>query len=209
MTQQGLTLIDRLAGIPPGGPIDIALRKRAEVRRAVEDDYRRLLHPIRPQSLSLTERRAVAAFVAVLLDEDQTRAHFLGLLRMLAPEPIPLAALIEAEAEGASNIGPYGTFPPRPHSADDLDGPVYRVSPALRAALGERLAVALEHAHRMALYPQDLTLEDQSRLAMAGLHAECVAILDQIVDLVGIQARIVAGLRGYLAMHHPCAIAAE
>ncbi|MFT4149028.1 MAG: CMD domain protein [Paracoccaceae bacterium] len=209
MIRHDLTLIDRLAGIPQGGALDTTLRHRADMRRVIEDEYRRLLHPSDPGVASLIERRAVAAFAAALLDEDQTRDHFLGLLRATNPERIPLAALIEVEAEGSPTPGPYGSLPGHVPTVDDLDGAAYQVAPAMRSELGNRLAGALEHAHRRMFYPQDARPENQAVLRTAGWCPEGVALLDQIVDLVGIYARIVAGLRGYLALRQDFAIAAE
>jgi hypothetical protein len=57
MTHHDTTLVERLAGIIPGSPIDRAWRARAEARRFAEDAYRRLLHPQDPGPISLVERR--------------------------------------------------------------------------------------------------------------------------------------------------------
>ena len=74
MTHHDTTLVERLAGVVPGSPVDRAWRDRAEARRFAEDTYRRLLHPLDPGPVSLLERRAVAAFVGVSLSEPPAPA---------------------------------------------------------------------------------------------------------------------------------------
>lgn len=207
MTRHDLTLLDRLADVPQGGPLDRALRRRAEARQGAEDSYRLLLHPADPGPVTLAERRAIAAFTAVLLDEDRISAHFIELLRATYDDKNLTDQLI-SEAENAAHPGPYGRFEPGPLSIEDLDGPTYRAPDALRAAWGDRLAAALEHAHLVALHPRDAEAQDLDRLRAAGWEDAGIVVLTQIVGLVGFQARIVAGLRAYLALRPPHASAA-
>lgn len=165
--------------------------------------YRRLLAPEEQGPVSLLERRAVAAFVAVLQGEPQTHAHFVALLRGTDPALAPLALLIQSEAEGSAHPGPYGVFPEGPLTAESLDGPVYRVDGTTRRQLGARLAAALEHAHLLALHPRDAKPEELEALLAVGWTREGIVILSQIVGLVVFQARVVAGLRAYLAVRQP------
>ena len=209
MTHHDLTLIERLAGIAPGSPVDRAFRARPEARAEAERAYRLLLAPEDTGPVSLLERRAVAAFVAVLQAEPQTHAHFLELLRGTDPTLGPLALLIQSEAEGSAHPGPYGAFPEGPLTAESLDGPVYRVDATARRHLGDRLAAALEHAHLLALHPRDAGPEALEALLAAGWTRDGIVILSQIVGLVAFQARAVAGLRAYVAARQPHLQAAE
>jgi CMD domain protein len=203
MTYHDTTLVERLAGIVPGSPIDTAWRARAEARRFAEDAYGRLLHPRDPGPISLLERRAVAAFVAVLNGEEQTRAHLLDLLRETDPTLAPLARLIEREAEDSSFPGPYGSFPPGPLSAEDLDGPVYVTACPVRHELGLRLSAALEYAHLVTLHPRDASPESMGALAKAGWTNGGIALLVDIIGFVNFQSRVVAGLRSCIAARAP------
>ncbi len=205
MAQHDRTLIETLAGVQSGSPIDRALQARSTLLHEIELGYRAALEPPLPGSFTLAERRIVAAFVAVLQDEAQTRAHFLGLIRGLgAGDGLgDLAVLIETEAEGAAWPGPYGSFPPGPLSVEDLDGPAYLASPALAARLGQRLAAALEHAHLLVLHPRDAGLAALDRLTAAGWSDAEIHALTELVGFVEVTIRAVAGLRAYSYSRQP------
>lgn len=203
MTQHDPTLVEHLAGIAPGSAIGHAFRARDEARRLAEEGYRRLLCPQDPGPVSILERRALAAFVAVLNGEPQTRAHFLNLLRDTDPTLAPLARLIEREAEDSAHPGPYGRFPAGPLSAEDLDGPVYAVADPLRDQFGPRLAAALEHAHLITLHPRDATPAALQALARAGWTNGGIALVAELISFVNFQIRLVAGLRAYAAARQP------
>lgn len=205
MTHHDVTLVERLAGIVPGSPIDRAFRARGEARRLAEDSYRRLLLPQEAGPASLTERRAVAAFTGVLHGEEQTRDHLLALLRETGPAAWPLARLIEREAGNSARPGPYGRFPEGPLTAEDLDGPPYAVAAPQRQELGPRLAAALEYAHLLAFRPQGTAPETLAALAHAGWSRGGIALLAEIVGLVGFQSRVIAGLRSCISADLPAA----
>ena len=209
MTHHDLTLIERLAGVAPGSPVGRAFRARPEARAQSERSYQLLLFPEVAGPVSLLERRAVAAFVAALQDEPETRAHFLALLRQTDAAPAPLARLIAHEADGSAHPGPYGAFPEGPLSAESLDGPVYVVDDATRLELGERLSAALEHAHLLALHPRDAGPEALEALLRAGWTRDGIVVLTQVIGLVSFQVRVVAGLRSYLAARQASLLAAE
>jgi CMD domain protein len=203
MTFHDSTLVERLAGVTPGSAIARAYRARSEARRFAEESYRRLLQPQDPGPVSLLERRAIAAFVAVLNGEPQTGDHFLRLLRDTDPTLGQLARLIEREAEDSAHPGPYGRFPEGPLAAEDLDGPVYCVSKEVAGQFGPRLTAALEHAHLVTLHPGDATAEALQALATAGWTNGGIGIVLDIIGLVNFQARVVAGLRAYAFAQHP------
>lgn len=200
MTLHDTTLVERLSGLLPDSAVARAYRARAEARAMAEADYRRLLWPDDPGTVTRTERRAIAGFVAALIGEPQTRAHFLSLLADTDPT---LARIIAREADDSAHPGPYGRFPGGSLSVEDLDGPVYAVDADLRHVLGPRLSVALEHAHLVTLHPRDATPHALERLAHAGWSDGDIAVLLEIVGLVNFQARVVAGLRAYLAARQP------
>lgn len=196
MTHHDLILIERLSGLEHEATLARAFRARPEARRNAELSYHLLLHPEDPGPVTLAERRAVAGFVALLHGEEATQAHFLDLLRQTAPD---LAPHVLTEATTAARPGPYGRFPPGPLSAEDLDGPVYRTGATARAALGERLSAALEHAHLLTLHPRDATSEALDALLKAGWSTSGVVVLSQLVSFLSFQIRVVAGLRSYVA----------
>ena len=149
------------------------------------------------------ERRAIAAFAALLTGEPETAAHLLALLVETDATLAPLARLIEHEAEDSAHPGPYGSFPPGPLSAEDLDGPVYAVPAATRREIGLRLAAALEYAHLATLHPRDATPEALTALTDAGWTNGGIAILLDIIGFVSFQACVVAGLRAYVSARQP------
>lgn len=199
MTAHDTTLVERLAGIAPESTLGRAYRARPEARTLAEDGYRTLLHPTDPGAVSVLERRAIAAFVAVLNGEAQTRAHFLGLLRDTDPTLALLVRQIEAEAEDAAHPGPYGSFPAGLSPAEDREGPIYQVDDALRDIFGPRLSAAFEHAHLITLHPRDARPRALEALADAGWTNSGIAVLLDLIGFVNFQSRIVAGLRGYAA----------
>lgn len=195
MTLYDPTLVDRLTGLCGADTSERFRRLRDGALREIEHRYRQLLHPEVADGVSLIERRAVAAFVAVLHDEDGTRDHFLGLLRATRPDGIPLAALIEAEADLAVSDSPYGVLPDLAPPGDGIAG--HRIAPVEAQAFGPRLTAALEWAHGAALHPGAVS---DATLVAAGWSGAEATLLARIVELVGFQARVVAGLRGWLAI---------
>ncbi|MEO6300919.1 MAG: CMD domain protein [Paracoccaceae bacterium] len=140
------TLIDRLAGIDLGSPLETVFAARTEARAQVELCYQLLLHPAEPGPVSLLERHAVAAFVAAMHDQAETRDHYRALLQRTDADEGHTANIVLWEAENTRAAGPYGHFPKGPLSVEDRDGPAYRVSKERGEELGVRLAAALEQA---------------------------------------------------------------
>lgn len=192
------TLIDRLAGIAPGSELDSHLAARAEARAQAERSYQLLLHPADPGPVSLAERHAIAAFVAELHDQPQSRAHYSALLGQS-----PLATAVLHAARTARTRGPYGHFPPGPLSVEDLDGPLFQASSAEQALLGPRLSRALEQAHLLILHPRDATPADLQRLLEAGWSTAGIVVLSQLVAFLSFQIRVIAGLRAVAAAALP------
>lgn len=205
MTQHDRTLIDDLAEIAPGSPVDTALRARADARLNAEESYRILLHPAQPGPVSLADRRILAVFVAALHAEPRSQAHFRALLAATPGVAGQIADLVESDAGQSSRPGPYGRFPEGPLSVEDLDGPVYAASPQLRHAIGERAAAALEHAHLLVLHPRDASQDALEKLLRAGWSTEAVVVISQLVAFLTFQIRVVAGLRAVILSRQPLA----
>lgn len=203
MTHHDTTLIEKLAGVIEGSPIDRAFRARDEARRNAELSYKLLLHPQDPGPVSLIERRSVALFVATLHTEPQTLGYFTTLLRETDGVAAGLVSLIQRDAEQSSRPGPYGRFPEGPLSVEDLDGPVYEASGPLREAAGTKLTAALEHAHLLVLHPRDASPAHLEALVLAGWSTAGIVVLSQLVAFLSFQIRVVAGLRTAVLTRQP------
>lgn len=194
------SLLDRLIDAPLGSPINRALQARPSTWLGLEQGYQRLLTPAQPGPFSVPERQVVAAFVAVLIDEPQSRQHFHTLL---AQTDGALAQIIRQEAEGAALPGPYGRFPAGPLSAEDMDGPIYSSTPSVAETIGPRLSAALDYAHLLTLHPRDITASSSASLSAAGWASAEIIELTQLISFLGYLIRVVAGLRAYLSQRQP------
>lgn len=192
-------VIDTLVGIAPGSALDAIRARRSEARKHAQASYVGLLAPDDPGGVSLTERFAIAAFVAGLHGEPRTNAFYgEGLTSSGASEAV--RAAIATQIAAAKAAGPYGRYPKGPLSAEDQVGPVYRVAADARAALGARLAAALEHTHMLVLHPRDAAAASLQAMLDAGWSTTDVVVISQLVSFLSFQIRVVAGLR-VLASH--------
>jgi CMD domain protein len=192
-------VIDTLAGIMPGTALDAIRARRGEARKHAQASYVGLLVPEDPGGVSLQERFAIAAFVAGLHGEGQTNAFYAAGLKSSGASDA-LRAVITTQVEAAKAVGPYGRYPKGPLSAEDQAGPVYRVAGDARAALGARLAAALEHTHMLVLHPRDAAAPSLQAMLDAGWSTTDVVVISQLVSFLSYQIRVVAGLRT-LASH--------
>ncbi|WP_018633686.1 CMD domain protein [Neomegalonema perideroedes] len=187
-------LIDQWAGIAPGSKLDLLRAKRPQARASAQESYRLLLHPDQPGEFSLEDRHAVAAFVAGLHEEPETRAHY----EALPGAGARLEAIRAAVAAGAAQ-GPYGAYPEGPLSAENLDGPEFAVPAEVAAALGAKLSRGLEHAHLLTFHPRDADPAALQRLLDAGWTPDSIVGLSQLVSFLAFQIRAVIGLRALAA----------
>lgn len=185
-------LIDTLAGIAPGSPLD-ALRARRPVARAdAQATYDGLVAA--PSDLvraSAVERAAIGYWVAALSGAAVLAEHYAGLLAGL--DEAVLAALAGA-VPAATASGPYGAYPPGPLSAEDEDGPHWSAPDELRAAVGDRLAAALAHAHLLTYRPRDAGPGALQHLLDSGWSTDGIVTVSQLVAFTHFQLRVVAGL---------------
>ena len=181
--------IDRLAGITPGSALDIARARRPLARTQAQASHNALFHPADVGEVSLPERSAVAAFVAALHGMEDAAAGHRAFL------PPALAGTVHAVAAAAAGQGPYGSYAAGPLTPEDRPGPAYQLPEPHRAALGPRLATALEHAHMLVLHPRDAAPDHLQALLDAGWTTAGIVTLSQLVAFLSYQLRAAAGLR--------------
>ncbi|MBV9861077.1 MAG: CMD domain protein [Alphaproteobacteria bacterium] len=187
-------VLDTLAGIAPGSPLDLLRRRKPVTRENAQASFLALFAPADPGGVSVLERAAVAAFVAGIHDDPAAR-DFYGAMLSAAGAPAPLGAAIVREVAGAAGSGPYGSFPAGPLSREDAPGRLFSVAPGSRAILGDRIAAALDHAHMLVFHPRDATPAALRKLEAAGWSATDIVTLSQLVSFLCFQLRAACGLR--------------
>ncbi len=187
-----LDIIDDLVGIAPGSHLDTIRDLRLEARSNAQQSYLALFEPDGTSSLSRLERFAVASFVAGLHRQARADTHYGREFAALA-NPATVDAVKTATAAGLTT-GPYGTYPPGPMTPEDQPGLHLRLDDETRAALGPRLAAALEHAHFLVFRPRDASPDKLQTLLDAGFDTTEVVTLSQLVAFLTFQLRVVAGL---------------
>ncbi len=194
MSTETTDIIDLLAGVEVGSPLDAIRGRRAQARENAQKSYLTLFEPADFADVSALERHAVAAFVAGIHGEPNVAGFYLAKLAGIAPGP-ELVAALKAEIERGKTSGPYGAFPAGPLSAEDKPGLIYRVAQDHQRALGTKLAAALAHAHMLVFHPRDAAPTHMKALIDAGWTATGVVTLSQLVAFLSFQVRNVAGLR--------------
>lgn len=189
-------VIDLLAGIQPGDPLDIVRRHRPQARTHAQESYRALFVPMAPVpgTLALADRLAVAAFVAGLHQQPDAAAFYAAAL-VAQDAGAGLAQAISAEVSRGATQGPYGHYPAGPLSSENTDGIGYSVAEARRTVLGARLSAGLTHAHLLTFHPRDASPEALQALLDAGWAVTDIVILSQLVAFLSFQIRVVVGLR--------------
>ncbi|WP_327087153.1 CMD domain protein [Nonomuraea sp. NBC_01738] len=183
-------VIDHLAGIHPGSPLDLLRERRPDAREHAQRSYEALFAPDSEQDVTLVERDALATFVAGLHQDRAVTGHYADRLAELAPD---LLKNIEKEIDAGRTAGPYGVYDEPALAAESLVGPAFRTGG--RAALGERLAAGLDHAHLLIFRPREATAAHLGRLLDAGWTTTGAVTLSQLVAFLTFQIRVVAGLR--------------
>lgn len=187
-------IIDALAAVTPGSPLDSARARRPEARAHAQGSFEALFVPVSTTEVSLAERAAVALFVARLHDNAAATQFYGALLRATGGGP-GLEPLIVAEAQAAAGEGPYGAFH-ADNASESVAGPAYTVDSVEAAyALGDRLAAALEHAHLLVLHPRDASRELLGKLLEAGWSTTGIVTLSQLIAFLTFQLRVAEGLR--------------
>ncbi|HZR73317.1 CMD domain protein [Bradyrhizobium sp.] len=196
-------IIDLLAGIEAGSPLDGIRGKRVQARENAQVSYLTLFEPADFGDVSALERYAVAAFVAGVHGEPHVTAFYFNKLGDIArPE---FVAALKTEIGRGKTTGPYGAFPAGPLSVENKPGLIYRVAPDHQRILGTKLAAALEHAHLLVFRPRDAAPADMQALLDASWTATGIVTLSQLVAFLSFQVRSVSGLRTLAASieHQP------
>lgn len=190
-------VIDLLAGIAPGSPVDTIRRARPDARDNSQASFLALLEPAAPGTFSLAERYAVSTFVALLHtdgEHDPAAAFYEELLRDAVTDDEAAAVLDAARTTRAP--GPYGTYREPGLAADSVPGPTIHLDDD---RLAPRLRAALDHAHLLVLHPRDARPEVLRRLADAGWDPDGIVSLSQLVAFLTYQLRQIHGLRRLVA----------
>lgn len=197
MSEHVPDIIDQLAAISPGSPLDAIRARRQVARDHAQKSYLALFEPGSFGSFPAVERLAVAAFVAGLHTEPATQDFYRS--KLAAAAPAAVAAAITAEIARGRTQGPYGDYPAGPLSGENRAGLIYRVSDEGRRALGARLTAALEHVHLLVFRPRDSAPTALQALLDAGWSTSDIVTLSQLVAFLSFQIRAVAGLRALAA----------
>ncbi len=187
-------IIDTLAGIAPGSPLDAVRAQRAEARKHAQASYDALFSPRNPGGFGLVERFAVAAFVAGLHGAPETADYYKSKLQEAGASP-ELQVAVASEVVTSRASGPYGDYPAGPLGRENKAGLVHAIGASERQMLGPRLAAAFEHAHMLVLHPRDASAESLQRLLDAGWSTAEIVTLSQLVSFLAYQIRAIAGLR--------------
>jgi len=187
-------IIDKLAGIEPGSPLDAIRNQRLQARTHAQASYDSLLNPRSEADATKAERIAIACFVAGLHGRPEMEAHY-GTALAESGAPAAWTGAIAAAVKSAKGQGPYGHYPKGPLSAEDKAGPIFKIGAAERAALGPKLAAAFEHAHMLVFHPRDAAPTYLQALIDGGWSATGIVVISQLVAFLSYQIRVVAGLR--------------
>lgn len=177
----GTDVIDHLAGIAPGSPLDLLRRRRHATREHARRSFDALFAPVSDIEVTLVERDAVAGFVAGLHRDGPAARFYTDRLAELAPR---LGDTVRAETGAGLTTGPA-----RP----DDGGLRHRVRNP--GALGVRLTAAFEHAHLLVFRPREADREALGALRKAGWSTTGIVTLSQPVAFLSFQIRVAAGLR--------------
>ncbi|WEK60394.1 MAG: CMD domain protein [Candidatus Microbacterium colombiense] len=188
MTQD---IVDQIAGVTP--ELDALRRRRPVTREQLQASFDALFRPVSVEHVSQEERELVAAFATALGGgDDETAVFYADRARQADAER---ANVVLAEAAAAAVSGPFGAYTELGLQRENTDGSRYVPSDAVTAALGERLAAALAHAHLLVLRPREASGADLGRLSAAGWSADGIVTLSQLVSFLAFQQRVITGLR--------------
>jgi CMD domain protein len=187
-------IIDTLVGIKPGSALEAIRHRRTQGRDQAQASYRALFAPETPGEVTVTERFAVATFVAGL-HGDAEIAGFYAAGLAASGASAELCRAVDTAIAAAKGQGPYGSYPAGPLSGENASGPTHRVAPATRKELGPRLAAAFDHMHLLVYHPRDAAPPALQGLLDAGWSTTDLVTLSQIAAFLSFQIRVVAGLR--------------
>lgn len=193
MTPSPVDVVDHLAGIETDSPVDRVRRAKPATRDHSQRAHEALF-TTGTDDVSLVERHALALFVAVL--HDDSAAADLHRDRLLAAGgSAELADVLATEGAAARHPGPYGDYPSDDLSAENVEGPEYRIPEEPAAVLGDHLAAMVEHTHYLVLHPRDAVEVRIQLLLAADWTPSGIVTCSQLVAFLEFQLRLVHGLR--------------
>ena len=193
MSTETHDIIDLLAGIEPGSPLDGIRARRLQARENAQKSYVALFEPVDLGDVTAAERYAVAAFVVGLHGEPAATSFYFA--KLAAAGGTKVVDAIRAEIERGRTEGPYGAFPAGPLSVEDKTGLIYQVAAEARSVFGPKLGAALEQAHLLVFRPRDASPHAMQSLLDAGWSSTGIVTLSQLVAFLAFQIRTVAGLK--------------
>lgn len=186
-------MVDRLVGIETDSPV-YRVRKTKPVTRDHTQLAYEALFAAGSDDVTLVERHALALFVAALhADQPAIDAHRDALRQ--AGGSAELADVLAAEGTAARHPGPYGDYPSDELSAENEEGPEYRLPDESGAVLGDHLAAMVEHTHYLVLHPRDAVEVRIQLLLAADWTPTGIVTCSQLVAFLEYQLRLVHGLR--------------
>lgn len=192
MTILTTDVVDELAGLAPGSPVDALRHRRPVTRDQLQASFDALFAPIDDSAFPLAERALVAAFATRSTADDPTAGFYADRARAVDAER---AAIVRAEASAAATAGPFGTYTEAGLRRESTDGRRYEPSLTARDLLGERLSAALAHTHLLTSRPREADGAALDRLLEAGWSIDGIVTLSQLVAFLAFEQRVVAGLR--------------
>ena len=182
-------IIDVLADVPSVTDLRAG---RAQARENAQRAFAALLEPEKPGTFTQAERYAVAAFTALLHDEQRAVVFYLELLSDETDEIH--AAMVAKLARAAAGTGPYGVYRETGLAGESAPGPWFDEE-AAAAKVGGRLAAAFGLAHLLVFHPRDSRPGIWEPLAEAGWTTDETVSLAQLIAFLAFQLRVVRGLR--------------
>ena len=193
MTPSTADVVDQLVGIEADSPVDRVLSTKPVTRDETQRAYEALF-AAESDDVTLVERHALAVFVAALhTDQPAIDQHREALLA--AGGSAELADVLAAEGAAARHPGPYGDYPSDELSAENEEGPEYRIPDGPGAVLGDHLAAMIEHTHYLVLHPRDAVEVRIQLLLAADWTPTGIVTCSQLVSFLECQLRLVHGLR--------------
>jgi CMD domain protein len=184
-------VIDHLAGITPGSPLDRLRARRPGAREHAQRAFDALFTPDDEGEVTLVERDAIAAFVAGLHRDPEIASFYADRLGELSPG---LLTVVESEIDAGATTGPFGVHPGGgPTAEESYEGLRYQARNP--ADLGVRLTAGFEHAHLLVFRARESNQDSLDALARAGWSTTGIVTLSQLVAFLTFHIRVVAGLR--------------
>ncbi|MGP6174481.1 alkylhydroperoxidase domain protein [Corynebacterium sp. A21] len=183
-------IINLLSALNPDSELATTRAQRPDALANAQRSFEALLEPVNPGTFSFGERYAIATYVAGVHQVGNATSFYSEL--MLDDAPATLRDAILAAVERGLSAGPYGSYREAGLATESEPGGVIHHDVA---ALGDRLAAALDVAHLMIFHPRDSRPEVLGRLSAAGWSADDTVSLTQLVSFLCFQLRVIHGLQ--------------